>query len=272
MDGQAVEITYTVVETGDWPGYTVSYGDNNETFAVDGGTITNTEVMTGLSVTKAWKNADGSTTAPDGAKVTFTLYADGQPTNYSVELVGVDNADSIMQGGQETPAWTASFVRLPKYKIVDDKQVEIEYTVVETGTWPGYEVVYEGGETATYAVDGGTITNEQITTEVSGIKTWNDADFFVDGVPVNGYQRPESITINLLADGVKVDEVEVTEDDDWEYEFTDLPKYRIVDGQAVEIVYTVEEETVAGYSTGIEEPTLKTHQFGKEDIRPTQIF
>ncbi|MBQ1715504.1 MAG: Cna B-type domain-containing protein, partial [Firmicutes bacterium] len=245
---QLVEIGYTVTESGQWPGYTVSYGDNQETFAVDGGTITNTEVMTGLSVTKVWKNADGSTTAPDGAKVTFTLYADGQPTNFKVELVGIDNADSIMQGGQETPAWTASFVRLPKYRINDkDEAVEIVYTVEETGTWPGYTVSY-GDNQETFAVDGGTITNEQITTEIGGFKTWSDDDFFVDGVPVNGYQRPESITIDLLADGTVIDSVTVTEDDEWEYEFTDLPKYKIVDGQAVEIEYTVAEETVPGYA------------------------
>ena len=274
VNGQTQDIQYSVIESGTWPGYTVSYGSNGENCAVNGGVITNTEESTGLSVTKAWKNADGSTTAPQGAKVTFTLYADGDPTEYSVTLEGIDNADSIMQGGQETPAWTASFVRLPKYRL-DDKEeeaVEIQYTVVETGTWPGYEVVYEGGETATYAVDGGTITNEQITTEISGIKTWNDEDFFVDGVPVNGYQRPESITINLLADGVKVDEVEVTEDDEWEYEFTDLPKYRIADGQAVEIVYTVEEEVVAGYEGIVTGTDVENTPVSVVDIEPTEII
>ena len=31
-----------------------------------------------LNVVKAWKNADGTTTPPDGAEVTFTLFADGE--------------------------------------------------------------------------------------------------------------------------------------------------------------------------------------------------
>jgi hypothetical protein len=274
VNGQTQDIQYSVIESGTWPGYTVSYGSNGENCAVNGGVITNTEESTGLSVTKAWKNADGSTTAPQGAKVTFTLYADGAPTEYSVTLEGIDNADSIMQGGQETPAWTASFVRLPKYRL-DDKEeeaVEIQYTVVETGQWPGYTVSYEGGETATSAVDGGVITNEQITTEIGGTKTWNDDEFFVDGVPVNGYQRPESITIDLLADGTVIDSVTVTEDDEWEYEFTDLPKYKIVDGQAVEIEYTVAEETVPGYAAVVEGTDVENTPAKDENVAPTMMF
>ncbi len=271
-NGKAVEIEYTVQETGTWPGYTVSYGDGTTaTYAVAGGTITNTQETTGLSVTKAWKNADGSTTAPAGAQVTFTLYGDGEPTGFSVTLVGIDNAESIMQGGQETPAWTASFVRLPKYKIENGKAVEIEYTVQETGEWPGYTVSY-GDNEETFAVDGGVITNEQITTEIGGTKTWNDDEFFVDGVPVNGYQRPESITIDLLADGTVIDSVTVTEDDEWEYEFTDLPKYKIVDGQAVEIEYTVAEETVPGYAAVVEGTDVENTPVKDENVAPTMMF
>ena len=266
------EIEYTVQESGTWPGYTVSYGDNNETFAVDGGTITNTQVPTELSVVKAWKNADGSTTAPEGGKVTFTLLADGTATNYTVELDGTPDTAITGTGGYESEAWKATFINLPKYKIENGKEAEIEYTVTETGTWPGYTVSYEGGETATSAVDGGVITNTQITTEIGGTKTWNDDDFFVDGVPVDGYQRPESITVNLLADGTVIDSKTVTEEDDWEYEFTDLPKYRIENGTAVEIVYTVEEETVGGYSTVIDGTDISNTPVKAERVTPTQIW
>jgi hypothetical protein len=176
-----------------------------------------------------------------------------------------------MQGGQETPAWTASFVRLPKYKIENGKAVEIEYTVQETGEWPGYTVSY-GDNEETFAVDGGVITNEQITTEIGGTKTWNDDEFFVDGVPVNGYQRPESITIDLLADGTVIDSVTVTEDDEWEYEFTDLPKYKIVDGKAVEIEYTVAEETVPGYAAVVEGTDVENTPVKDENVAPTMMF
>ena len=76
---------------------------------------------------------------------------------------------------------------------------------------------------------------------VSVKKTWDDADD-QDG------KRPESITVNLLADGRKTDSKTVTADDNWECTFTDLPKEN-EDG--TEIKYTVAEEAVDGYDTEI---------------------
>ena len=73
---------------------------------------------------------------------------------------------------------------------------------------------------------------------ICGEKTWDDADD-QDG------KRPASITVNLLADGNKVAEKTVTKDDDWKYEFKDLPKYK----NGKEIVYTVTENTVEVYNT-----------------------
>ena len=60
-------------------------------------------------------------------------------------------------------------------------------------------------------------------------------------------KRPDSITVNLLADGEQVDSKEVTEADGWTYAFTNLPKFK--DGK--EIVYTVTENQVADYNTEI---------------------
>ena len=77
--------------------------------------------------------------------------------------------------------------------------------------------------------------------EISGTKTWNDADN-QDG------KRPENITINLLADGEQVDSRTISEEDDWAYSFTELPKYKA--GQ--EIDYTLEEVTVEGYTSVID--------------------
>ena len=62
-------------------------------------------------------------------------------------------------------------------------------------------------------------------------------------------QRPKSITVNLLANGIITDTKTVTADDNWTYSFTDLPKY--ANGQ--EITYTVSELTVPGYTTTIDD-------------------
>ena len=86
-----------------------------------------------------------------------------------------------------------------------------------------------------------TNTHENEKVSVSGEKTWVDEDN-KDNV------RPDSITVNLLADGVIVDRVIVTSADDWKYSFKNLDKYS--NGKAIK--YTISEEIVAGYVTAID--------------------
>ena len=77
--------------------------------------------------------------------------------------------------------------------------------------------------------------------EISGEKIWddeNDADKI----------RPKSIVVELYADGEKVDEQTVTAASNWKFTFTDLPKVK--DGE--EIVYTIGEVKVEGYTTKID--------------------
>ena len=81
--------------------------------------------------------------------------------------------------------------------------------------------------------------------DISGSKTWND----------EGYEseRPESITINLYADGGEkpVASKTVTAADGWKWSFTGLPKYR--EGVVGEkIVYTISEDAVSGYATVVD--------------------
>ena len=76
---------------------------------------------------------------------------------------------------------------------------------------------------------------------IEGEKIWddgNDADKL----------RPTSITVELYADGEKIDEQVVTKASNWKFTFTDLPKMK--DGK--EIVYTIGEVKVEGYTTKID--------------------
>ena len=57
----------------------------------------------------------------------------------------------------------------------------------------------------------------------------------------------DSVTVNLYADGVKVDTVQLTAADQWEHTFTNLDKYE----NGREIVYTVDEVLIPGYKTKI---------------------
>lgn len=88
------------------------------------------------------------------------------------------------------------------------------------------------------------VVNQKEKTSISGQKTWNDNDN-QDG------KRPSKITVNLLANGVKVASKEVKPDAtrNWTYHFDHLD---VVDDAGNVIAYTVSEEPVAGYETTVE--------------------
>src|SRR5699024_8937262 len=77
--------------------------------------------------------------------------------------------------------------------------------------------------------------------EIAVEKTWNDAEN-QDGI------RPESITVNLLANGKEVDFTTISEENDWSATFTDLSP---IDENGEEIEYTIEEVDVPEYEVDI---------------------
>lgn len=84
-----------------------------------------------------------------------------------------------------------------------------------------------------------TPTPEPETTEVHGQKTWLDNGNH-DGL------RPDTITINLHANGQIIARARVRAGRNWTWNFTGLKKY---DNDGKEIVYTVSENPVDGYTT-----------------------
>ena len=201
--------------------------------------ITNsyTPKTTSVSVEKVWEdknNQDG--VRPDSINV--QLYKTVGTTTTSVEKVKLTNS-------KLTHTWT----ELPQY----EKGTEIKYTVRELDSngnplEDGKQINGKSGTkyTVKYTTDENgkqiiTNTYKRVTTSVSGTKTWVDYD--------NKYNsRPESITINLLADGGKVDSKTITpQNDSWTYKFGDLPVYK--NGQ--KITYTISEDTVSGYKSKV---------------------
>ena len=184
------------------------------TSKVEGYNITNsyTPETVKISGQKKWEDADNQ----DGKR----------PASVKVKIL---NGDTVVDEQNVTSAndWKYESKALPKYAAGQ----EIAYTVAEEAV-SGY----------TSKVDGYNITNSYTpeTTTVSGSKTWEDGDN-QDG------KRPASITVNLLADGQKVNTQTVGEAEGWSYNFTGLPVYK--DGQR--ITYTVTEEAVPGYSTSL---------------------
>ena len=86
-----------------------------------------------------------------------------------------------------------------------------------------------------------TITDKKAVTTVSGTKTWKDNDD-QDG------KRPDSIKVNLLANGKVVQSKTVKASDNWKYSFTNLPEFE----NDKKITYTVTEDAVAGYTSTVD--------------------
>ena len=101
-------------------------------------------------------------------------------------------------------------------------------------------------------------TPEKVT--VSGTKSWDDYNDLM------GY-RPKQIKVILNRDGVKLDEITTSENEDWSYEFTNLYKYH--DG-GKKYTYTVTEEPVPGYMLKVDGFNMKnTLESGKVTLNKT---
>lgn len=174
---------------------------------------------TSVSVRKVWTDSDNQ----DGIRpesISVQLKADGKASGDPVVLNEANN-------------WTYTWTKLAK----NANKTEIQYTVDEVDVPSGYTKIVTKESTG-YVI---TNTHNPETTSINGTKTWSDNDN-QDG------KRPTSITVNLLANGTKVDSKEVTANDNWKYEFTNLPKY----AAGNEITYTVEEDTVEGYEATVD--------------------
>ena len=235
-------------------------------------TFTNTETG-GLMIHKTVEGETG-----DREKAwEFTLNLDLTDQDGSSLLAGTEDPETMITYKKHAGAPdTAEGTVLEEGNIpVNTEKAQAEFTFtlkhgeyltihnLPTGT--RYQVLEKeantGGYLTTVSLDGtmadqgsGTIsrdgeaevhfTNRLELTEVEGVKVWEDAAN-QDG------KRPQSIRVNLLADGQPVASQTVTApgegtSDRWSWKFSGLPRYK--DGN--EIVYTVTEDVVADYSTG----------------------
>ncbi len=171
--------------------------------------------MTEASVVKVWddsNNQDGK--RPNELKV--QLLADGSQIKETTL-----NANN---------GWKATFDNLPK---VDAAGNTINYTWTEDSV-TGYTLRTSKSGTTT------TLTNTHAAEEVdiSVKKVWDDNNNAAG-------QRPTELKVQLLKDGIKVDEVALSDANGWSYTYTQLPKY----DNGTEISYTWKEASLpAGYT------------------------
>ena len=181
---------------------------------INGFNITNTHEIktTSISGTKKWVDDNNR----DGLR----------PGSIEVNLYG-NNKLVETKDVSANSNWTYEFTNLPVY----ENGKEIIYSVNENEV-EGYTGVIDG-----YNI---TNTHEIETTNISGTKTWED-DNNRDGL------RPRSITIKLFGNDELIETKEVSANDNWTYEFTNLP----VKDNGEYIEYRVDEESVKNYSKSI---------------------
>ncbi len=241
------EIEYTIAEPEVPEGYTSKVEDYN---------VVNTHSPSTKSIsgTKKWNDNDDQ----DGIRPEFiivNLIADGKP---ALDKDG----KAITKKVTATDNWAYTFENLPEYS----KGNLISYSVTEEAIPSdeergGYSVEYETkAATETTPAEYNIInTHSPAQTSIEGHKDWDDKDD-QDGI------RPESITVNLLADGKPAldkdgkaitKEVTAGTDGKWTYVFDNLPTYNA----GKKIVYTLEEVSVEGYSTKITDfEIVNTHE------------
>ena len=195
------------------------------------------------SVCKEWDDADDQ----DGKRpqsILVQLYANGQKLGEPVVL-------------NEGNGWSYGWSDLP---VKQDGQTVV-YSLKEVGRIPGYESTVTGDVQTGFVI---TNSHTPELTNISGEKIWDDGDN-QDG------KRPESITVNLLANGQKTDSkvVKADKEGNWSYTFQNLPKY--ANGEP--IIYTVTEDTVTDYTTEVTGTTIiNKYQPGKTSITVTKAW
>ena len=242
-DEHGVKYTYSVMEVDE---------DGNLVTTVDGYT---SEQTAELTVTNKYSVKPTSSSLEVTKKlIGRELKADEFEFTLTDQVGNVETAKNDANGKVKFKELTFDEVGTYTYKIAekagtatgikyDTKIITATVTVADNG---------KGALEATIAYDGektfeNTYTPEKRTIE--GQKIWNDNNN-QDG------KRPDKIKVilNKTVDEKtsKVAEKEVTKDN-WNYEFTNLPKYE----GGKEITYSIDEEAVPGYEKSIDGYNLK---------------
>lgn len=171
--------------------------------------VLNESIKRDITVTKTWVGTVGSNS------VIVHLLANGEDTGLTITLT-------------EGESWYGTFEGLRKF---DEQGNEINYSVQEE-LIDGFTSQYSGSSEDGYIITN--ISQETVTVTVS--KQWV-------GPSAN------EVTIQLLADGIVIDERKINGENGWQTMFENLPKYDSLDGH--EIIYSIQEVELEGYVSEI---------------------
>lgn len=218
------EIQYTVKENA-IPGYETEIKQTGDSYAI---TNSHTPAVVTVSAVKVWDDANNQ----DGIR----------PSLIQVTLTGSDG--SVRNAAiTKNDGWTYQFKDLPQYK----NGVKIDYTLQEANSNPyTYEIV-KGSDGYSF-----TITNNYVPAAVNVPVTtvWDDDDNR-DGI------RAKETVITLQGSNGKVYQHIVTDKDSFATVFEDVPKFF---DEGKEVVYTVTQNEVDGYTTNVANTDKYTFQ------------
>lgn len=218
------EIQYTVKENA-IPGYETEIKQTGDSYAI---TNSHTPAVVTVSAVKVWDDANNQ----DGIR----------PSLIQVTLTGSDGS-THNAAITKNDGWTYQFKDLPQYK----NGVKIDYTLQEADSNPyTYEIV-KGSDGYSF-----TITNNYVPAAVNVPVTtiWND-DNNRDGI------RAKETVITLQGSNGKVYQHIVTDKDSFATVFEDVPKFF---DEGKEVVYTVTQNEVDGYTTNVANTDKYTFQ------------
>lgn len=212
--------------------------------------LSDTDLLTPLKVTNNLPSNVISLTLGD-AKVDINVKKEWDDNNNNLKIRPESVIVRLLQNGVEiddaelnqSNSWKYTFSQLLKY---DENNVEYEYTLSEDKVM-GYQnnITSVVSDTMIDFTVTNSIDEETAYVTISGTKTWDDFD--------NAYDtRPDSVTIDLYQDDIKIQSTTTSAADDWSYQFAKLPRYR---SAGVLYDYSVKENNVnhyeATYSTDV---------------------
>ncbi len=210
-------------------------------------TLTNTHKVekVPVSVKKVWADDDNKN-GKRPASIEVQLYADSQAVGTPVTL---DASNS----------WAYDWGEMPKNVNVNGIATPIVYSVAETKIPDGYICKVSGGTTTGFVITNTYENGKLIIEKEFDIKPWEPfgpSDEPID-IPViktwddNGNKdgnRPESVTVILLGNGLEVATAQLSKENGWRYTFTGMPR---LDENKAAIKYTISEDPVMWYSAEI---------------------
>ncbi len=206
-----IPIGKTVLQGGD-----VAPGAKTFNFLVSG--VSENADLTGLMITGTSISTEGAKDSAYTGQISITGTEEAFKNAGTLKITEVnDNADNWTYSNAEyqvSPSGAITMVKDDQGNLVNSTAESADFTNTFT---------------------------KNTTTSVSVSKVWSDSD--------NQYKtRPDSITVNLLANGTKVDSKTVMAKDGWKCTFSDLPK-KTEDGKT--IAYTVTEDSISNYTSEV---------------------